>query len=74
MLTRVTNKQENRCLKRWHKLILIASRKGKIKLKQMQEINLRDVIDKLCEKEEKLRIMNIQSRWNTLSSGITGKS
>lgn len=33
LLTRITNKQENRTLKRWHKLILIASRRDKLNLK-----------------------------------------
>ena len=59
MLVKVTNKQEGKALRNWHKLILVASRKGKINLKQLQEINLRDVIEKLNMKNEKLRIMHI---------------
>ena len=47
MMVRMTNKQEGKALRGWHKLILVASRKGKINLKQLQDINLRDVIDKL---------------------------
>lgn len=47
MLVKVTNKQEGKALRGWHKLILVASRKGKINLKQLQDINLRDVIEKL---------------------------
>jgi hypothetical protein len=59
LLVKVTNKKEGQALRNWHKLILIASRKGKINLKHLQEINLRDVINKLYEKEEKLRIIRI---------------
>tara|TARA_B110000285_G_scaffold234843_1_gene313306 strand:- start:5496 stop:5819 length:324 start_codon:yes stop_codon:yes gene_type:complete len=55
MLVKVTNKQEGKALRGWHKLILVASRKGKINLKQLQEINFREVINKLKQKEEKLR-------------------
>jgi len=55
-------------------LILVASRRGKINLKQLQEINLRDVIDKLNEKEAKLRSLRINGRWNTLIRGVLGTS
>jgi hypothetical protein len=74
MLVRVKNFRESRTLPRWHKLILVASRRGKINLKQIQEINLRDVIDKLNEKEAKLRSLRINGKWNSLIAGITGKS
>jgi hypothetical protein len=72
MLVRIKNFQESRTLPRWHKLILKASRRGKINLKQMQEINLRDVINKLNEKEAKLRSLKINGRWNTLIRGVLG--
>jgi len=72
MLVRMNNFRESRTLPRWHKLILKASRRGKINLKQMQEINLRDVIDKLNEKEAKLRSLKINGRWNTLIRGVLG--
>ena len=38
----------------------------------MQEINLRDVINKLNEKEAKLRSLKINGRWNTLIRGVLG--
>ena len=74
MLVRIKNFQESRTLPRWHKLILVASRRGKINLMQLQEINLREVIDRLNEKEAKLRSLHINGRWNTLIRGITGES
>jgi len=55
MLVRIKNFAESSTLSRWHKLILIASRKGKLNLKNLQEIDLADVIAKLKQKEEKLR-------------------
>ena len=72
MLVRVKNFQESNTLHRWHKLILVASRKGKINLKQLQEINLRDVINRLNEKEAKLNSLKINGRWNTLYQGVLG--
>jgi hypothetical protein len=72
MLTRMKNFKESRTLPRWHKLILKASRRGKLNLKQMQEINLREVIDKLNEKNAKLRSLHINGRWNTLIRGVLG--
>ena len=39
----------------------------------MQEINLRDVIDKLNEKNAKIRSLKINGRWNTLIRGVTGE-
>jgi hypothetical protein len=38
----------------------------------MQEINLRDVIKKLNEKEAKIRSLRINGRWNTLIRGVLG--
>jgi hypothetical protein len=55
MLVRIKNYAESNTLSRWHKLILIASRKGKLNLKNLQEIDLSDVIAKLKQKEEKLK-------------------
>ena len=55
MLLRIKNFRESTTLSRWHKLILIASRKGKLNLKNLQEIDLTDVVAKLKQKEEKLR-------------------
>ena len=55
MNVRIKNFAESKVLSRWHKLILIASRKGKLNLKNLQEIDLADVVAKLKQKEEKLR-------------------
>jgi hypothetical protein len=55
MVVRIKNFAESSTLSRWHKLILIASRKGKLNLKNLREIDLSDVITKLREKEIKLK-------------------
>jgi len=55
MLVRIKNFAESTTLSRWHKLILTASRKGKLNLKNLQEIDLADVIARLKQKEAKLR-------------------
>ena len=54
MLLRIKNFRESTTLSRWHKPILIASRKGKLNLKNLQEIDLADVVAKLKQKEQKL--------------------
>lgn len=74
MLVRIKNFSESRALSRWHKLILIASRKGKLNLKNLQEIDLAGVIAKLKEKEGKLRQLRLNGRWNTLVAGVLGTS
>jgi len=38
----------------------------------MQEINLREVINRLNEKEAKLKSLRINGRWNTLIRGVSG--
>ena len=43
-------------------------------MKQLQEINLREVINRLNEKEAKLKSMRINGRWNTLIRGVSGAS
>ena len=48
------------------------SRRGKLNLKSLQEINLREVIDRLNEKEAKLHSLRINGRWNTLIRGVLG--
>jgi len=40
----------------------------------MQELNLREIIDKLNEKQAKLRSLHINGRWNTLIRGVLGTS
>ena len=74
MMVRIKNFEESRTLSRWHKLILIASRRGKLNLKNLQEINLTDVIAKLKQKEDKLRKLRLNGRWNTLIAGVLGTS
>ena len=74
MMVRIKNFEESRTLSRWHKLILIASRRGKLNLKNLQEINLTDVIAKLKQKEDKLRKLRLNGRWNTLIAGVSGTS
>ena len=55
MLVRIKNFAESSALSRWHRLILIASRRGKLNLKNLQEIDVADVIAKLKQKEQKLK-------------------
>ena len=74
MMVRIKNFEESRTLSRWHKLILIVSRRGKLDLKNLQEINLTDVIAKLKQKEDKLRKLRLNGRWNTLIAGVSGTS
>jgi hypothetical protein len=74
MMIRIKNFEESRTLSRWHRLILIASRRGKLNLKNLQEINLTDVIAKLKQKEDKLRKLRLNGRWNTLIAGVLGTS
>lgn len=74
MLVRIKNYAESRSLSRWHKLILIASRKGKLNLKNLQELDLTDVIAKLKEKEGKLRRLHVNGQWRTLAAGVLGTS
>jgi len=72
MLVRIKNFAESNTLSRWHRLILVASRKGRLSLKNLQEIDLSDVIAKLKQKEEKLRLLRFNGRWNTLVAGVLG--
>ena len=74
MLIRIKNIQESRTLKRWHKLILKASRLGKVNLMKLGDLDLKTILQKLQEKDKKVKGLQIRGRWNSLINGVLGNS
>ena len=70
LLTRDKNQMSSKTLKRWHKLILRASRQGLIQLRTLQGVNLSDMISQLKEKEEKMRVMRVLAKWNEFAKAL----
>ena len=55
-------------------MILKFSRQDKLRLMQLGDLDLKTILQKLQEKDLKVRQLQIRGRWNTLINGVLGRT
>ena len=71
LLTRDKNKSNKKVIKRWTKLLIRASKAGRVQLRSLWSFeDIIKGIDKLKEKDRKLNSLSIIGRWGYLSEMI----
>ena len=55
-------------------MILKFMRQDKIRIMQLGDLDLKTILQKLQEKDLKVRQLQIRGRWNTLINGVLGRS
>ena len=55
-------------------MILKFMRQDKLRIMQLGDLDLKTILQKLQEKDLKVRQLQIRGRWNTLINGVLGRS